>query len=465
MTDDASRGGVDRPAPEPGADVDLAGDGGGGDVGNGGARGGGGGSGGHGSGARGGGGGSGGDGGGGGGSGDGAGLGVPSWAVALVPLLLLGLVVGGFVIADPTDQFQRGEAPPDVTVSHHTVPDDETMVVHVTNNGPEDVRIEQVLVDDAYWAHDVLQDGEEQRTIEPRSSARVEIPYHWQAGWDYEVALVLDNGATVHHDIVAIQRTSSPGDGMLWTLALIGLFVGVIPVALGMLWFPYIRSMERRYFHAVLAFSGGVLAFLAVDAGFESLELAERVPGAFEGTLLVALGAVGAALSVQAISAWREGRTGGRTGGLYLAYLVAVGIGLHNLAEGLAIGSSFALGRVSLGAFLVVGFMLHNVTEGPAVVAPVARGDAERPAFHHFVALGAIAGGPVILGGWIGGLSLSPTVGAFFLALGVGAIAQVLWEIAGLIEDDDGRIGATGNVLGFLVGFAVMYATDLLIVL
>jgi ZIP family zinc transporter len=388
-----------------------------------------------------------------------------TWAIGLIPLLLLGVVVGGFVLADPTDQFQRGEPTPDVTVSHHTVPDDETIVLHVTNDGSEPVRIEQVLVDDAYWDHQVLQDGEESRTIEPRESARVEIPKHWQAGWDYHVTLVLDNGATFGHTIVAIQETPEPGLDMLWTLALIGLFVGVIPVALGMAWFPFIRSMDAQWFHAILAFSAGVLAFLAVDAGFEALELAEQVPGAYEGTLLVALGAVGAALSVQAVSAWREGRTEGRQGGLYVAYLVAIGIGLHNLAEGLAIGSSFALGRVSLGAFLVVGFMLHNVTEGPAVVAPVARGEYERPALWHFVALGAIAGAPVILGGWIGGLSLSPTVSAFFLALGVGAIAQVLWELAGLIRNDGGEIGSTWNVLGFLGGFAVMYATDLLIVL
>jgi len=388
-----------------------------------------------------------------------------TWGVALIPLVLLSLVVGGFVAADPTDQFQRGEPTPDVTVSHHTVPNDETIVLHVTNNGPEPVRIEQVLVDEAYWEHQVLQDGQEKRTIQPRETAQVEIPYHWQAGWDYHVRLVLDNGATFGHTIVAIQQTPEPDGGMLWTLALIGLFVGVIPVALGMCWFPFIRSMDAKWFHAVLAFSGGVLAFLAIDAGFEALELAEQVPGAFEGTLLVALGAVGAALSVQAISAWRETRTDGASGGLYVAYLVAIGIGLHNLAEGLAIGSSFALGRVSLGAFLVVGFMLHNVTEGPAVVAPVARGERERPALWHFVALGAIAGAPVILGGWIGGLSLSPTVSAFFLALGVGAIAQVLWELASLIRGDGGEIGSTWNVLGFLIGFAVMYATDLLIVI
>ncbi|MFC7007311.1 ZIP family metal transporter [Halalkalicoccus salilacus] len=270
------------------------------------------------------------------------------------------------------------------------------------------------------------------QTLEPRESARVIVPYHWNPGWDLEVDLVLSDGTTIGHDIEAPQQSPGFGTDVLWTLTLVGLFVGVIPVALGMLWFPFIRSMSDRWLHAILVFAAGVLAFLAVDAGFEALELAGRVPSAFEGTALVALGVFGAFLSVQAISSWREGRADAgdvrASSGLWVAYLVALGIGLHNLAEGLAIGSSFALGRVSLGAFLVIGFMLHNVTEGPAIVAPVARD--ERPAWWHFVALGLLASTPVILGGWIGSLAYSPTVGAFFLAIGVGAILQVDWEIA-----------------------------------
>jgi zinc transporter ZupT len=254
---------------------------------------------------------------------------------------------------------------------------------------------------------------------------------------------------------------------ILWTLALVGVFVGVIPVLLGMLWFPFIRSMSDRGLHAVMLFAAGVLAFLAFDAAFEAFELAERIPGAYEGPLLVVLGIVGALFAVQAVSAWREGRVAAGDDraerGLRVAYLVALGIGLHNLAEGLAIGSSFALGRVSLGAFLVVGFMIHNVTEGPAVVAPVA--DDERPALRHFVALGLLAGAPVILGGWIGGFAFSPTLGAFFLAVGVGAILQVDWELARLVRAADGRVATATNLLAFLVGFAVMYATDVFVVL
>jgi len=381
---------------------------------------------------------------------------------ALVPIVLLVLVLAVVFAVVPLSDLGRGEAVPEVTVSYHTLPDDETIVLHATNDGPEPVTIQQVLVDEAYWDHQVLQDGQADRTLGPRESARIEIPYHWQPGWDYHVELVLSNGATFGYDIVAAQSTPGVDADLLWTLALIGALVGVIPVILGMLWFPFLQSIHARWLHAVLAFAAGLLAFLALDAGIEAVELVERIPGAYEGHLLIALGAIGALLAVQAIGAWRRGRTDGAVSGLWVAYLVAVGIGLHNLAEGLAIGGSFALGRFSLGSFLILGFALHNVTEGPAVVAPLTRG--ERPPVKHFLALGVIAGAPVIFGGWLASLVRAPAIGAFFLAVGVGAIVQVDWEIAGLIRDDGGKVGSAMNLIAFLVGFAAMYATDLLIV-
>lgn len=384
--------------------------------------------------------------------------GVPRWVLLLAPLVILGVVLAAFVAVNPLATFQAGEPLPDVTVSHHTLPDEHTIVLHVTNNGPESVTISQVLVDDAYWSFEV-RGGDGDATLEPRESARVVIPYHWNPGWDLEIALVLADGATFHHGIEAPAETPAVSANVLWLFVLIGLFVGVIPVALGMAWFPFIQSMSDRWLHAVLAFSVGVLAFLAFDSGFEAFEIVESIPGVYEGPLLIVLGVVSAAAIVQVVSDWGEGIVG-RTG-LVTAYLVAVGIGLHNLAEGLAIGSAFALGHASLGAFLVVGFMLHNVTEGPPLVAPVSRG--RRPALYHFALLGVIAGAPVIFGGWIGSFAFSPTLGAFFLAVGAGAILQVCWEVAGMIRRDGGRVGSSLNLAAFLVGLVVMYLTDLLV--
>jgi ZIP family zinc transporter len=392
--------------------------------------------------------------------------GLPSWVTGAIPILLLIGLLGLFMVTSPLANIQNqgGEPLPDVTVTQHTLPDDETIVLHVTNNGPREVTISQVLVEDAYWNFEVEGAGGD-RTLGSRESARIEIPYHWNEGWDLGTAIVLSNGATIHHDIIAPHQSPGFNMNILWTLALVGVFVGVIPITLGMLWFPFIRQMSDRVLHAILLFAAGVLAFLAFDAGFEAFELSERVPGAYEGKLLVVVGIVGTLLLVQSISSWRDGKTeASRAGsGLWIGYLVALSIGLHNLAEGLAIGSSFALGRVSLGTFLVIGFMLHNVTEGPAIVAPMARG--KRPRLRHFVALGLLAGTPVILGGWIGGLFYSPTIGAFFLALGVGAIIQVNWEISSMVRTQGGRLASALNLFAVLVGFGIMYVTDIFVAL
>lgn len=393
-------------------------------------------------------------------------FGLPSWLIVILPLILLGLVIAAFALTSPLAGVQSGEPLPDVTITHTTLPSEDILILHVTNNGPEEVTISQVLINDAYWNFEVEGAGGD-RTLAPMESARIVVPYHWQPGWDIHTSLIASDGTTFDHTIEAPSQTPGFTVDILWSLALIGVFVGVIPVALGMLWFPFIRTMSTRWLHAVLMFAVGVLAFLAVDAGFEAFGLAEEIPGAYDGTALVVLGIVGALLLVQSVSAWREGRAAAgddrANSGLWVAYLVALGIGLHNLAEGLAIGSSFALGRVSLGAFLVIGFMLHNVTEGPAVVAPIAHD--ERPSWHHFVALGLLAGAPVILGGWIGGLAYSPTIGAFFLAIGVGAILQVDWEIMRMIRTEGGRVGSATNLLAFLIGLGVMYVTDLFVAL
>ena len=151
--------------------------------------------------------------------------------------------------------------------------------------------------------------------------------------------------------------------------------------------------------------------------------------------------------------------------GWVLAMLIAVGIGLHNFGEGLAIGSAFALGEATLGTLLIVGFALHNTTEGLAIVAPLAR-DQQKVGLVDLMKLGLIGGVPTIAGAWLGGLVYSPVWSVLFLALGVGAIAQVTRQIAKQIGRDAerGRAFTSTPVLGgLLAGFAVMYVTGMLV--
>jgi zinc transporter ZupT len=387
----------------------------------------------------------------------------PTWALVLAPVVLFALAGSIFLAANPLADAPQGEALPDVTVTNHQLPSDDEIVLSVTNNGPEPVTIQHVLVDEAYWNHTVLQDGVEDRTLGAQESSKVVIPYHWEPGWDYEIALLLDDGATFHHTIEAAQPTPTVTGELVWDLALIGLFVGVIPVGLGMGFFPAIKNADRRWLDATIAFAGGVLLFLALDGGFEVFEIVERVPAYLDGALLVCLAAVSSLLLIQAVSSWLTARGSSASSGLRVGYMIAIGIGLHNLGEGLAIGSSIAQGHLALGSFLILGFMVHNVTEGPAIVAPIAEG--KRPAWWHFALIGLIAGVPVIPGGWIGSFAYSPTLGAVALAVGVGAILQVLVELAGWMREESQQVATATNLVAFGVGLAAMYATDLLVVL
>jgi zinc transporter ZupT len=140
--------------------------------------------------------------------------------------------------------------------------------------------------------------------------------------------------------------------------------------------------------------------------------------------------------------------------------LVAIAIGLHNLGEGLAIGSAYAVGALALGAFLVIGFALHNTTEGLAIVAPIAK---DPPSIGRLALLGLVAGAPAIAGAWIGASAFNSSLAAFLLGAGAGAIVQVIQQLAPSIRDRSGLALQPLSVAGILIGFAILYATSLLV--
>jgi zinc transporter ZupT len=238
-----------------------------------------------------------------------------------------------------------------------------------------------------------------------------------------------------------------------------------------MLWLPWVRGVDARWLRFLLAFTVGLLAFLGVEALLEGTELAGTGAEAFGGAALVWLGAAGAFLGLAGVDAWLRGRrqagsdpddaAGGAALGYRAAFLVALGIGLHNLGEGLAIGSAYAVGSLALGATLVVGFALHNTTEGLAIVAPVAR---ERQArLRRLALLGLLAGAPAVLGAWIGASAFTPGLAALMFGVGAGAIAQVIVQIAPAIRDGAGRLLHPLGVAGLLTGLTVMYLTGLMV--
>jgi zinc transporter, ZIP family len=380
----------------------------------------------------------------------------PAWLPGLAPLAVLAAAIALFVLLDAPGLDRIGPPQEELTVERTELRPGE-IELHAVNDGADPVEVRQVVVNDGFAPF-----TQSEERIGRLGSDEIKVRYPWIEGERYEVALVTSTGATIEHTIEAAAETPAADLGFYGLMALIGLYVGVIPVAIGMLWLPWVRRIDPRWVRFLLALTVGLLAFLGIDAALEGTELAGEGAQAFGGAALVWLGAVAAYLALAGVDGWLRGRREAAEGGAFtLALLVALGIGLHNLGEGLAIGSAYAVGSLALGATLVVGFALHNTTEGLAIVAPVA---SERGArLRRLVLLGALAGGPAIVGSWIGATAFAPSLAAFMFGLGAGAIARVVVQIAPSIRDRDGRLLAPLTAGGLLAGLALMYATGLLI--
>jgi zinc transporter, ZIP family len=382
----------------------------------------------------------------------------PGWLAGLAPLALLAVAIGLFVVLDAPGLDRIG-VPQEELAVERTVLKPGEIQLHVRNEGADAVDVRQVIVNDGFAAF-----SESDDEVGRLGGSEIDIEYPWIEGQDYEVILLTATGATVDHTITAATETPGADLDFYGLMALIGLYVGVIPVAIGMLWLPWIRGVDQRWIKFLLAFTVGLLAFLGIDALLEGTELAGTGAAAFGGAALVWLGAAAAFLGLAGIDSWLRGRRGDESKpglGYRAALLVAIGIGLHNLGEGLAIGSAYAVGSLALGATLVVGFALHNTTEGLAIVAPVAREGSAR--LRRLVVLGLIAGAPAVLGAWIGASAFQPALAALMFGIGAGAIAQVVVQIAPQVRDRSGRLLHPLAVAGLLTGLAVMYATGLLV--
>jgi ZIP family zinc transporter len=378
----------------------------------------------------------------------------PAWLLGLVPLALIALAVGLFAALGAPGLGERRGPPVEELAIERTVLKPGIIELGLRNDGPDPVTVAQVMVNDAFATFEGAD-----AAIGRLGAETLRIQHPWIEGEAYEVAVVTSTGATIAHEIPAAVETPGTDLSFFGLMALLGIYVGVIPVALGMLWLPWIRRIPPSWLRAVMALTVGLLAFLAIDATLEGLELAGEGSQAFGGAALVFIGALVAFIALTGAGAWLKSRRSGTSGG-HLALLVAIGIGLHNLGEGVAIGASYAAGALALGAFLVVGFALHNTTEGLAIVAPVAR---SRPTLGRLAVLGLVAGAPAVAGAWIGAAAFNASVAAFLFGFGAGAIVQVIVQLAPSLRDDHGRLLHPGTTGGLLAGIAFMFATGLLV--
>ena len=329
------------------------------------------------------------------------------------------------------------------------------MRLKVRAGGSESVSIAQVMVDDAYWSFTQDPPG----PINRLSSAWLRVPYPWVIGEKHVVKVLSKTGVVFKKEIEVAVATPQARVGNLGPQALLGAFVGIVPVVIGMLFYPAMRNIGHKGLDFVLALTVGLLAFLFIDSMKEAVEFALKAATAFQGIVMVIAAAV-----ISFILLFVVGRRHGTPTGLALATFIALGIGLHNLGEGLAIGAAFTAGVAGLGTFLVLGFTLHNVTEGIGIVAPLVE---TKPPLTVFAGLALLAGAPAIIGIWVGSLSYAPHWSALALAIGAGAILQVIIEVGGYLARNAAKHGSNwlspSTLGGFVVGIGAMYATAMLV--
>jgi zinc transporter ZupT len=377
-----------------------------------------------------------------------------------LPVLLLAVVVGVFVTSGGSlvDLIGRNPPPADEFDVRRVEFKPGEIRIRVTNPQRDELTIASVAVDNAIVSYSV--DGH--RTLGRLRSATIIVPYAWVEDEPMTVGVTSSTGIETTEEIAAAVETPDPSLRGLLGYGVIGFLVGVVPVALGLLWLPSLRRADPHWLAAFMALTAGLLTFLGIEALGEAFERQAALPEPLAGTGLVLLGVALSYLTMIFLGT-RFGRGDGSAGvgAAALALLVAVGIGVHNFGEGLAIGTSFAFGELTLGTFLIVGFMIHNVTEGLGIAAPAAE-SGSRFTVARLSALALIAGGPAILGAWLGGFASSDVLAVVFFAAAAGAALEVVVEVGRYVARRVTGGLRSGWVLGgFLAGIAAMYVTGL----
>jgi zinc transporter, ZIP family len=380
-----------------------------------------------------------------------------TFGLLLIPIILLAGVIALFLTTGGGLNLDSAAPVEGLDIERYVLQPNR-IDLYVRNTGPEELTLAQVVINDAVMPFSV----EPNASLPRLGEAVIHINYPWSHGEAYGITIFSSNAIAFGVDIPVAFETPQPTGATFWGFTLIGLYVGVIPIFLGIFWFPALRQFGRRTMTFLMAITAGLLIFLGLDTIAEALEVAAEVPSAFQGIGLIGIGSVATFLLLDAISKRQTAATGNETDRrLSIAFMIAVGIGFHNLGEGLAIGAAYNVGEIALGTFLVVGFIIQNITEGLGIIAPILR---DRPGIGRLVLMGLIGGAPAILGAWIGGYTPSPFLAVLFLAIGTGAIFEVVYEIAKLIQRDTSKQPMPLTVFsGVLTGMLLLWVTGLLI--
>lgn len=375
---------------------------------------------------------------------------------AIVPIVLLAILIV-FLLGPASTFLQFGIVLPEISIEKVEFIGNEIQAT-VRNTGPIDVNVVVADVNDRIQPAAIEPDTH----LERFETALVRIPFDWNEGQPYTVGLTIDDGTRFEKQIDAASASLEPNSELFVFLGVIGLLIGVVPIMIGLLWYPFIKKLGKNAFNFFLAFTIGLLLFLGLDAIEEAFEISNiHLASVFNGELLIATVVILSFLGLYGIGniLIKRSEFSKLSKGLAISLMVAIGIGLHNLGEGLAVGAAIAFGEVALSTFLIIGFAIHNTTEGLAIAAPLTR---TKSVIGKMVGFGLIAGIPAIFGTWIGGFSFSPFFTIIFLSIGAGAIFQVVWTIFKFMKESD-SFSSIPIICGIASGLVVMYLTSIFI--
>ncbi len=379
-------------------------------------------------------------------------------ASGVIPFVFL-IVMIVFIFGPGSYLLDLGVPLPEITLEQIDFVDSEIQVT-VRNTGP--IPVEVVMAD----VNDRIQPAaiEPDRFLERFETALVRIPFEWNTAEPYTVGLTVEDGTRFERAIEAAAPALKLNLEFIGFFAIIGTYVGIIPVMIGLLWLPFIKKISKSKYHFFLALTAGLLLFLGIDSIEEAFEVAnENLSSNFNGVLLITTTIVLSFLGLYYASEklTKKADSLGISKPIAIGLMIAIGIGLHNFGEGLAIGSALGLGSIAFSTFLIVGFALHNTTEGLAIAAPLSR---EKNVIKKLLGLGLIAGTPAIFGAWVGGFAFSPFSSVIFISIGAGAIFQVIVIVLKWIRDEgDDNLSSASVVSGFAMGMLIMYLTSILV--